>query len=277
MVYRLTEQLERNVFRSELYAKYGRESQDKFDRKVVEWFVAHMNSAEFLPDVLRHGEIYPVWVWDTKAPGSLYWRHNWLANNGYKHIRYKWGRKDKSDLWFETRDYFEKFVKLSGCASFAFKLYEADDIAGGLVGLKAPDDYATLLTVDTDWLGLMSEKVSWVSSTCYKPQVRNNLYSLNVWSQSKKFGKLKTPAALWEYKALHGDSSDSLPKNSPISVINLLNPPEEYNLAKNGLMSLEGVTQPATPSLEAATMLRRVGVDPIAVEVLGFNSHPYNY
>lgn len=112
--------------------------------------------------------------------------------------------------------------------------FEADDQASLLVRVnrasEAPQDLV-LLTIDTDWMGLIDHGIDWVCTKGYEPRVRKiGDGSVNTWANRVLKATLGHPRDIWEHKAQFGDSSDNLPPGSPIGVIDLLNPVPEYDL-----------------------------------------------
>jgi hypothetical protein len=210
-----------------------------------------------------------IFVKDTKVDGE-YWRHSYLlredvaearanrimadyegllethlalkrADEPYtgrkprkpaaiKPIAYKGGRKELTAFHSMIRVVMSKEVERQGWTVLSAKGYEADDLAAALVHLNAGKDLIWLLTIDTDWLGLVSDNVKWFCTSGHQPRVRGDIKQINVWSQQRFKLDLETPRAIWDYKALVGDTSDNLPYYSPLEVIDLLAPPEEFCL-----------------------------------------------
>ena len=273
MVYNFLNNLQTNAVYDQLYLAHGRNAQDLYIKKVGQLFVKHLSSGEWLPARLKHADTVPVWAWDTKDTLGEYWRHAYLREQGLP-IKYKAGRKDKTDTWYKCRDAVKHAVTTMELTSFEYEGYEADDIAGAIVKL-AGSDPVTLLTVDTDWLGLLSPTCTWVSSTNYAPQVRNNLTSFNSWCQKRLKAMFHEPTQLWTYKAIHGDKSDNLPRKSPLAVINLLEPPPKYDLTQNGLMFLPANMR-ASASIPGVTPeLARLQGPLVSVEWSLVNDLPY--
>lgn len=114
--------------------------------------------------------------------------------------------------------------------------YEADDVAAAIV--RANDELAephqiTLCTIDSDWLGMVSDRVRWFCLHGYHPRLRDSVDVINAWWTRKTYGKsapLDVPTDMWARKVVEGDKSDNLPKGSPAEVIDLFNPPQEHKL-----------------------------------------------
>lgn len=169
-----------------------------------------------------------VWVTDTKDGNNQYWRQSWLNDNGYR-IQYKGGRKPKSDTYHLAKQAFYQQVRaFPRMIVYGETGFEADDMVAKMVREASPNDYICMVTVDTDWIGLVSDRVSWVNiHGRWRPRFRNNIQSINEWaSRCKALNKqtLDYPAQIWDIKSKDGDKSDNLPSGSPIGVISLLNP-----------------------------------------------------
>jgi hypothetical protein len=139
-------------------------------------------------------------------------------------VAYKGGRKFPEYRFNWLRTYVRNLLQEQGVHLWASEGYEADDYAAAFVrSAVARDRPMTLLTVDTDWLGLVSSDVQWVCMSGFSPRIRQGLAGLNEWAKARLGETFDTPTDLWEYKAKHGDKSDNLPAGSPIGVIDLLN------------------------------------------------------
>ena len=200
----------------------------------------------YLPSVSVDTEAVPLWVLDKKdSRYGGYWRHEHLLDE--YGIVYKTGRTKKS----ETVAKLPEFFRQQGYPYIQTEGLEADDLAGLVCRLCSSDDRLpkriTLLTLDTDWLGLITNPsefssypessssykhylnsgmtVDWYSISPFKPRYRHNADMINRWLKRRKYSQtVKAPSELWDIKAEYGDKSDSLPPNSPIGVIDLLEP-----------------------------------------------------
>lgn len=166
---------------------------------------------------------------DSKIPKLGYWRHSYLKSN--YNINYKVRNSTPYvDALTSVRSYLLQAVDEVG-VSMAVPGYEADDIASYFVQALPKTDKVALFTVDSDWLGLLEEGRScWVGIANSRVDYISQVEQVHV-----KLGE-KRPytsfAEVWDVKAAKGDKSDSLPPNSPLEVINLLTPPDEFNLYK---------------------------------------------
>jgi len=188
-----------------------------------------------------------------------------------KPICYKGGRKQVSAFQSLLRIVMRESVDKNGWTFLGVKGYEADDVAACVVALMDGIDYVWLLTIDTDWLGLVSDSVGWFNLATYEPRVRASLTTVNQWSQARLGTTFETPRDIWDYKAKVGDASDKLPIFSPIEVIDLLNPPTEHKLwlqprvRSTYLPLLTGDVDNATLGVTAASYLlklRALGIRP---------------
>ena len=187
-----------------------------------------------------------ILVMDTKVAGR-YWRHEYLerpavfekvwSNTRKKAtpIAYKAGRKFPEKSFTKLKKDMEKVAVSQGWQLLRVANYEADDLAAALVATNRSltvdqQSKIWLATIDSDWLGLVGDDVTWMCFYGWSPRVRADLKTLNIWAAKRLNKTFAEPKQLWSYKAEYGDKSDNLPKNSPIEVIDLLNPPEEHQL-----------------------------------------------
>lgn len=112
--------------------------------------------------------------------------------------------------------------------------YEADDWAASLVVLNSrlPEpNKMTLVTVDSDWMGLVSPDVDWFCMKGWKPRLRSyGSDQFKEWVWRRLDVNISEPKDIWLVKQAQGDKSDNLPKKGPIEVIDLLAPPKEFRL-----------------------------------------------
>lgn len=198
-------------------------------------------------------------------------------------ISYKGGRKFPDYSFTKMKKYVHRLTQDMGYAWLGVPGYEADDLAAlACKVLNSRGTNVLLLTVDTDWLGLLSHSVSWYCMKGYTPRLRTlvkdelGVSTFDHWSY-KKFGvTFSDPAELWHYKARVGDKSDNLPAGSPIEVIDLYNPPKKHQLWNDKFyyeqLLIEVNRGSSRPSIESAnaarTYLQRLG-QPVAIQ--GYN------
>lgn len=205
-----------------------------------------------------------TWVFDWKDSNRKYWRHyqyeTWLdtlRSKGQwvytvvdgkelrrKRAPYKYGRGLPNSTTQKYYKAFRKALKESGTYLLGQYGFEADDIAGELVRTLPAEDTATLVTIDSDWLGLVSEgKVDFYNIINYQPDNRWRKTLADVLNTSACRGKVMTkPSDIWEIKHLEGDASDRLLPGTPLGLISLLEPsmkPNPVELNKS-LHSIDG-------------------------------------
>jgi len=121
-----------------------------------------------------------------------------------------------------------------------------------------------LATVDSDWMGLISPRTMWFCLKGYEPRVRHSEESINGWATRRLKTALTHPSQLWDVKSTQGDKSDNLPAGSPLDVISLLEPPDQYKLWLNSdfqtrlSLVFDNPTRPI-PAAKAIEYLQRQG------------------
>lgn len=150
-------------------------------------------------------------------------------------IHYKAGRRLPEYDFTKLKGFVYSCIEQQGWLFFRQTGYEADDIAATIVhinrSLEKPNKLM-LVTVDTDWLGLVDEHTSWFCMHGYQPRLRDSLEVINQWAQRRLGCTLSNPRDIWEIKARQGDKSDNIPESDGalLPAIDLLNPPEEHRL-----------------------------------------------
>jgi hypothetical protein len=249
---------------------------------VVETNIRLVTSLAFMGD-RRPSEYQIIFVTDKKVNGK-YWRHDFLLDEtviayrqvmidsayaekcaaidaqrveGVKGLRkpskpkqaepivYKGGRKQVSELHTNIISIMRTVIKDRGYTMLGIGNYEADDIAAALVRLNAGRSYTWLITIDTDWLGLVNDSVGWCCQKGYEPRFRDNMQQVNEWSERRLRTTFNEARELWDYKSEVGDKSDNLPAFSPLAVIDLCQPPLEFDILhkKEYVEHLEKVLQ----------------------------------
>lgn len=149
-------------------------------------------------------------------------------------VKYKGGRKLPTYAFKKMRKLMYGYINNVGKHHvLESRGYEADDLAASLVYTNrengSPWDIL-LLTVDTDWLGLGGDDVTWVCMSGFEPVVRGSIEVVNQWAEKRLGVSLKNHRDIWDIKGVQGDASDNLPASAGVllPVIDLLNPPVEY-------------------------------------------------
>lgn len=168
-----------------------------------------------------------LWVGDSKP----YWRK-----------RYFPAYKDKRTLPSEAQLYIvSRLVEMT--QTLTFREFEADDIAALVTQIfhKHRERFTTLnlVTVDTDWMGLVGKGVTWIDTGGYEPRVRG-VVEAEAWmykklSHKSMLGKYTPPTPfqasdIWQYKIATGDKSDNLPAHCEPFLIDLMHPHPNYVL-----------------------------------------------
>lgn len=121
----------------------------------------------------------------------------------------------------------------------AVQEFEADDIAGAYV--QSIEGAVHLLTIDSDWQGLVSNRVT-MFNPIYEPQIRRPIEAWG-WLNTKAKAVPKKyyppyrvpqvinfqPREIWRFKARFGDVGDNLRPGSAIGLLDLLDPLERVD------------------------------------------------
>lgn len=185
----------------------------------------------------------PVLLVDSKLKGK-YWRHDY-------HPEYKTGRSPKSALLLQVRDLMLNYWIDQGLPVLSQDGFEADDWAGAMVKYTNPDTKIAMVSVDSDWAQLVSDRVMWLD--VFPPSRRKEshqkksvlgtdevLERFNNQSTFKKTRLLTVPYDLVYHKHEFGDRSDRIPAGRlvPKGIIDLLNPIVEPDNAKTIIQRL---------------------------------------
>jgi len=191
--------------------------------QLIDISLMSIDSLMFLPESMQDDSIR-IWVADKKP----YWR-------SAVYPEYKGERNPKPTLFTNVLSSCRKLFRPIGVTG-----YEADDCAAAIVKLL-PETFkhTYLVTVDCDWMGLVSDSVTWLNTAMFTPRVRGvtGAYNwlLKQYDKSPKYLKESfdfpelsdfEPRFIWDFKAHFGDSSDNIKADSDsISLIDLFNPP----------------------------------------------------
>ena len=139
-----------------------------------------------------------VMVWDDRAQ----WRYD--IHPGYKAGRHRTlEQREARARYEEQRPWIQKALSKFPVVQLTCSGAEADDVAFGMsrqLGLQG--HLVELYTADSDWLQLVSQRVSWVNAR--KPAEKVELDGF-----TRQTG-YRIPAQVAEVKALTGDASDDI-------------------------------------------------------------------
>lgn len=205
---------------------------NKEQQKIIPLLVDWIQHMAWLKGRNTPKQVNPIWVKD----GKPYWRNFFVTD-------YKGNRGIKPGVWHEIAKEVDQHIK----NTLVFTGYEADDIAAGLVQIWKKQNYQGnlyLLTCDTDWLGLVSNermpfRVKWISTFDYLPRIRGVFEATN-WLNKKvkrsrkaireKYTDVNQIRQIWDWKSEVGDKSDNLLPGSDLSLIDLLEPHEDFRI-----------------------------------------------
>lgn len=189
------------------------------------------DTAEWSPHTL-------VIVDDNNSPEHPYWRKELYPT-------YKGNRSEKPPFWKSIAQIGLEYVNQEKCPFHYLSKqgYEADDFAGALVAIKRQaqafkahgsnqviaDRQIDLFTVDSDWLQLVGDGVTWHNTGPWVPRIRNAQEAIE-WTKKRLKADITHPSQIVDVKVAQGDKSDNLEKNCPRYLIDLINIHPEYNL-----------------------------------------------
>ena len=218
---------------SHLLATFGDnpESIYEYSYLALQW----IDSLAFCPQwsAQRH-DFKVLWACDLKP----YWRSDfepeYKGHRGIPPFAFQYVEKAFMDLRREA-----KLIAMSLTGQ------EADDVAASVIRLRnqLPFDQYFLFTVDSDWQGLVVDsRVVWCDTAGFEPRVRSRreIYS---WLTSKHKKQSARNQLLWplpseeefvsediyRWKSTVGDTADNLPPGTPLYLIDLFQPPYEYD------------------------------------------------
>lgn len=194
-----------------------------------------INSLAFCPQwSARRDDFKVLWACDRKP----YWRCDFEPE-------YKGHRGSPPFAFAHVERAFEDLRREVKLIAMSLTGSEADDVAASVIRLRnqLPFSQYFLFTVDSDWQGLVVDtRVTWCDTVGYEPRVRSReeIYS---WLATKHKNQSVrdqllwplpekeefVPQDIWKWKSAVGDSSDNLPAGTPEYLINLFNPPAEYD------------------------------------------------
>ena len=250
------------------YQKMSGSFQKDVEQKLVKGaFALHINRG---PDMLPRHTYRMLFVADKRYSDSHnYWRNNvmqtcpvvkqaWAdyaerekVNVEDLKTNYKGTRGEKSEeFWFcynICRDYATTYFPF-----FEAEGYEADDFAGAIYRLSRDSSEKSIVrkrqiflaTLDRDWSQCVDEahKVYFANTRYPFPseKIQERLVgNAGVIEHTlHKMGyDITHPSELSQYKVLHSDMGDNLPKGCPVELFDLCEPHPEYNIDKEPIWS----------------------------------------
>ena len=189
-------------------------------------------------------------------------------------VKYKAGRSLPEYKFTKTKKLVYRYLDQIGATQLGSSGYEADDMAAAIVATNTANGSPyniLLLTVDTDWLGLVNPSVTWVCMTGFTPTVRDSIEVVNSWAERKLKSTLTTWRDIWDIKGEKGDTADNLPRSAGqlLPVIDLLAPPVCYRFWQTHPALVQSMFTNGDPlfTLEQAKAaqnhLRMLGLQPV--------------
>ena len=152
------------------------------------------------------------WVWTAyeKANNLSSYQPIFVFDHPVGSFRKKLSKEYKANRTPAPQEFYdqvEETINLCKMIAPTYRLegYEADDLAGTFAAKVNPDDEVLLLTVDTDWLQLLSDNVK-----CLQLKTRGQYILWDKYLFCEKYQGL-TPKQLIDVKAITGDGSDNIP------------------------------------------------------------------
>jgi len=186
-------------------------------------------------------------------------------------IHYKAGRKLPEYSFRKIKKISYGVIREAGWNIIGVPRYEADDLAACFRVVNDRLDQPNrllLVTIDSDWMGLINDHTAWYCMTGWFPRVRSDFPSANTWAEKRLGSALDDYTDLWSLKVQQGDKSDNLPPGTPREVIDLLNPPEEHKLWKQPIAeAVKDILEyprrrPVNPK-DALIYMGQLGVSPV--------------
>jgi len=211
-----------------------------YHRPLIKLCLTWVNSLAWVPNLMG---TKVIWVEDH----GPYWRKDYYPE-------YKDNRKSKPELYQLILECFREMKTRQELRSISFPTYEADDVAAAIVRMFQPANnnslsqkvcHTYLITVDSDWMGMVSDCVTWINTALYEPRIRK-IEQCYLWvegkyrKQSKKKQRLCqlpefknfNPTFIWEWKSATGDKADNI-KASASHLIGLFNPPKVNDILES--------------------------------------------
>lgn len=208
----------------------GAEKLSTWQDKILPLWTKHILSCElWLPE--GSGSVTPIFLVDQKDAKNKYWRHQY-------HPKYKSGRKSHSDLLKIAKARAIELAEEAGVTILSQQGFEADDFAGEVVRATGRYDRLLMLSVDSDWGQLVSDRAIWLDTYCAKSRkhpdqisrvldVKTVIKRHNSYEKHKGY-PISNPRDIVEAKWILGDESDRIPPGRvvPRGIIDLITPLE---------------------------------------------------
>lgn len=189
-------------------------------------------------------------------------------------VKYKAGRSLPEYKFTKIKKLVYRYLDQLGVNQMGSQGYEADDMAAAIVATNTANGSPfniLLLTVDTDWLGLVNPSVTWCCMTGFTPTVRDTIDVVNSWAEHKLKSTLTTWRDIWDIKGEKGDAADNLPRSAGqlLPVIDLLNPPVAHRFWKTHPSLVASMFTNSDPRFTiedakaAQNHLRMLGLQPV--------------
>lgn len=233
-----------------------------YDFRVMSWLIfgVYEKQANHIPPEERAQYLKSCWaVLANRGPNAVPYQDHlavFVDDNGSTtpywrkvlYPEYKAGRKQKPDQFLSVAQIGLDYIcnPKSPFHYFTLPGYEADDFAGSLVYIKRlcqhlPTGHGDpivdlianrelwLYTVDSDWLQLVGQGVTWYNSGPWEPRVRG-VSEACEWAKKRLKVTISHPESIVDVKMVQGDKSDNLPPGSPRYMIDLMNQHPEHHL-----------------------------------------------
>lgn len=220
---------------------------------------------------LNHENVAVIVVDDKRDSINFnYWREQWLQANHSELPCYKGNRSvasdgDRPSGYNEMLSAAYEVIEKLKIPFFQKEGMEADDWAGLIFRhiKHSTADQLIFVTVDNDWLQLVSDKLRIKAFCCgsfnQSSYLKDEYEVLRYYKE--KGVVLKSTYNLVEHKMAYGDAGDNIAENSPREIIDLrISPPEEYDFTSENeaeiAEALKNRTYIADVSLAAQALLK---------------------
>jgi hypothetical protein len=246
------------------YEKISGSFKKEVEEKLIKGaFALHINRG---PDMLPRHTYRMIFVADKRFSDSHnYWRNNvmqtcpivkqaWIDHAEKEKVDYatlkkdyKGTRGDKSEeFWFVyniCREYATTYFPF-----FELEGYEADDFAGAVYRLSRDSEEESIVrkrqiflaTLDRDWSQCVDEAHKIYFANTRSPFPSEKIQERLVGNEgviehtAHKMGyDITHPSQLSQFKVLHSDMGDNLPKGTPVELFDLCEPHPEFNIDKD--------------------------------------------